>query len=361
MKILLVGEFSGLHNNLKEGLIALGHEVVLASTGDGWKKYPSDINWLPTRFKGRLGYLEYLYKQYKLSKNLKNFDVVQFISNYQIFERRFGLKNICYNNLIKKNKKSFFLAAGADPVIWQSWLETKNPKLSNLIRQTNKYDLDASLVEYLLSPEEKVKTLKLVKKSNGIIPIMYEYAEPYRGFSNLCPTIPIPINCDKIEFIENTVQTKLIIFHGLNRKGAKGTAYVEKAFDILRKKYPNDLELIIAGNMPYNEYMEFIKKVNVIVDQTNSYSVGINGLVALAQGKTILGGAEKCALEELSYESCPVINITPNAQDIVAKIEELLECRNQFLELGKQSRSFVEKYHSHITIAKKYLEVWESN
>jgi hypothetical protein len=28
MKILLLGEFSGLHNNLKDGLIELGHEVV---------------------------------------------------------------------------------------------------------------------------------------------------------------------------------------------------------------------------------------------------------------------------------------------------------------------------------------------
>ena len=360
MKILLVGEFSGFHNNLKEGLVALGHEVVLASTGDGWKKFPSDINWLPIRFKGRLGYLEYLYKQYKLSKNLKGFDVVQFISNYQIFERRLGLNNICYTNLIKNNKKSFFIAAGADPVIWQSWLDTKDYKLSNLVKQTSKYDLDAALVNYFLSPKEKAKTLEFVKKANGIIPIMYEYAEPYRGLSNLCTTIPIPINCNKIEYIENTVQSKLIIFHGLNRKGAKGTAYVEAAFEILKKKYPNDLELVIAGNMPYNEYMEFIKKVNVIVDQTNSYSLGINGLASLAQGKITLGGAEISGQKELGYENCPVINITSNVQDIVTKIEELLEHKHQFSELSKQSRLFVEKYHNHIDIAKKYIEVWES-
>lgn len=38
MRILLLGEFSAFHKNLKEGLVALGHEVVLASHGDGWKK-----------------------------------------------------------------------------------------------------------------------------------------------------------------------------------------------------------------------------------------------------------------------------------------------------------------------------------
>ncbi|MEY2922393.1 MAG: hypothetical protein RL108_1015, partial [Bacteroidota bacterium] len=44
MKILLLGEFSGLHNNLKDGLIDLGHEVVIASAQDGFKKIPVDIN-----------------------------------------------------------------------------------------------------------------------------------------------------------------------------------------------------------------------------------------------------------------------------------------------------------------------------
>ena len=70
MKILLVGEFSRFHNNLKDGLLQLGHEVVLASTGDGWRKLPSDINWTAKKFKGKLGYLEHLYNEYHMSKKL---------------------------------------------------------------------------------------------------------------------------------------------------------------------------------------------------------------------------------------------------------------------------------------------------
>ena len=44
MKILFVGEFSRLHNSLKEGLLALGHEVVLVNNGDGFKNFPADIS-----------------------------------------------------------------------------------------------------------------------------------------------------------------------------------------------------------------------------------------------------------------------------------------------------------------------------
>ena len=43
MRILLVGEYSRLHNSLKEGLQALGHEVTLVSTGDEFKNFPSDV------------------------------------------------------------------------------------------------------------------------------------------------------------------------------------------------------------------------------------------------------------------------------------------------------------------------------
>jgi len=361
MKILLVGEFSGFHKNLRDGLISLGNEVVLASTGDGWKKIPSDINWQPKKFKGRLGYLEFIYRQYKMSKNLRGFDVVQFISPYQTFDTRFGLSKLCYNNLMKNNKKSFFIAAGADPIIWQFWIDKKESKISNLINQTNKFDLDTKLVINLLSPKERYRTIELVKKANGLIPIMYEYAEPYREINNLCPTIPIPINCGNIKLYKNNVNNKITIFHGLNRRGAKGTDYIEKAFKILKKKYPNDLNLIIAGNMPYNEYLEFIKNVNVIIDQTNSYSLGINGLISLAQGKITMGGGEILGANELSYKNSPIINVKPDVTDLVSKIENLIKQKNHFPEMGRKSRDFVEKFHNHIDIAKKYIEVWESN
>ncbi|GGE41928.1 glycosyltransferase [Psychroflexus planctonicus] len=358
MKILLVGEFSGLHNNLKDGLQELGHEVVLASTGDGWKNFPSDFNWSASIFKGKVGHIEHLLKQYKFSKMFKNFDIVQFISSYTIFDNRFGIGKICYKNYIKYNNKSFFVGAGGDPNIWQYWLHENDKLMSNLIDQTNKIDLSSRLVKMLLDPIEAKKTTDLITEANGYIPIMYEYAEPYRCLKNIRKTIPIPINCNKIQYQENKINRKLVVFHGLNRPGAKGTEYVKKAFDILRKKYPNDLELVISGNMKYEDYLKFIKTVNVNVDQTNTYSFGINALNSLASGKVTLGGVEKQSIEELGYDECPALNIKPNAKDIVSKIENLLENKNEIPELGYQSRQFVEKYHNHIQIAKQYLDVW---
>src|SRR5699024_10828118 len=98
MKILLVGEYSRLHNSLKEGLIELGHEVKLIADGDNFKNYPVDLsirpkwtnaNWFSKKMKVGFykltaidlqkveAYLRFLFHK----KKLKGFDVVQFINS----------------------------------------------------------------------------------------------------------------------------------------------------------------------------------------------------------------------------------------------------------------------------------------
>ena len=100
MKILLIGEFSRLHNSLKEGLLTLGHEVILVNNGDGFKNYPADISIRANFFKSKLGniprqiwarifkydlaLLEHGIRFWWISKKLKNFDIVQLINERPI-------------------------------------------------------------------------------------------------------------------------------------------------------------------------------------------------------------------------------------------------------------------------------------
>ncbi|MCB0376438.1 MAG: glycosyltransferase family 1 protein, partial [Sinomicrobium sp.] len=98
MRILLLGEFSRLHNSLKEGLLKAGHSVTLAGAGDDFKGYPADIDMRP-RFFGRNrgpvmlfrkaflklfgidpAALEKGFRFFRLKKNFKGFDVVQLIN-----------------------------------------------------------------------------------------------------------------------------------------------------------------------------------------------------------------------------------------------------------------------------------------
>ncbi|MBK9224430.1 MAG: hypothetical protein IPO23_06900 [Flavobacterium sp.] len=63
MKILLIGEYSRLHNSLKEGLESLNHEVTIVGTGDKFKNFHVDISIAPKIISSNL-VLAYLNKNY---------------------------------------------------------------------------------------------------------------------------------------------------------------------------------------------------------------------------------------------------------------------------------------------------------
>lgn len=356
MKILLLGDYSSLHKNLKDGLMSLGHEVDIASTGDGWKNIPRDIdlkvegNYLSKRIK-------HLINLYQLSNLVKEYDIVQIINPF-IFYNSILPNKFFYNKLINNSKKFFMLAAGDDSYFW---LKGRKTLLYGPFDDYLKYDRGGENSYYMESHRAFSFNQFVANKCDGIIPIMYEYEISYKGHENLLKTIPIPMNIKKIPYVENNPSNKIVVFHGLNRYGFKGTRHVEEAFKVLGEKYPNELELIIDGHMPLNKYLELMEKTNVIIDQTNSYSLGVNGIYAMAMGKVVLGGAEPESLTSLGVKDSPVINIKPNAKSIINAIEYLLKNKDQIKNIGFASRQFVEKNHNYVDIARKYLEIWKYN
>jgi glycosyltransferase involved in cell wall biosynthesis len=358
MRILLLGEFSGVHKNLKEGLEAIGHEVTFASQGDGFKNILGDID---LRITGNVitRRLKYVKQLFHLIELVKGYDIVQLINPFIFYRIKLPNKlNIYFlRKLIQNSKKFFLLAAGSDSFFWKIGRE----KLSyGPFDDFLKYDLNGAK-SYFLESKRAFEFNKFVADScHGIIPVMYEYQISYEGHKNLLKGIPQPINTEKISYQPNVVTDKVVIFHGLTRYGFKGTRYVEEAFKILSEKYGDQVELIINGKMPMEKYLNIMRKANIVIDQTNSYSVGMNGLYAMAMGKVVLGGAEPESLKFLGVDSSPVINIKPSAQDIVEKIEKLLSKKELITELGLRSRKFVEQIHGHIHIAKRFIEVWSS-
>ncbi|OYY26990.1 MAG: glycosyltransferase, partial [Sulfurovum sp. 35-42-20] len=120
----------------------------------------------------------------------------------------------------------------------------------------------------------------------------------------------------------------------------------------------NDLELVIKGNMPLDEYLELMQRTNIVIDQVYSHSCGVNAIYALAMGKIVLGGAEPESLRSLGVDSSPVINIKPSAQSIVDEIEKILAHRSEIESIGYESRQFAENIHGHVKVAKQYLKTW---
>lgn len=356
MRILLFGEYSGLFNCLKDGLMELGCDVFLASNEDGYKNYPSDFNWT-SKFRWRFNAWGNLTNILLNKKKLSGYDIVLLINSRPLGFNPF-FNDTIFDFLVDNNKKVYLCGAGLDAYAFDFWCDNRNSKLYNY---TSNYIKEATLIhkEFPLYHNEKLKKseMRLFNKINGYIPIMFEYAEPFRAFHQLKKSIPIPINLNKFEYKPNKISNKIVFFHGLSRS-CKGGEYIQEAFNILSKKYSNIAEFYCKGGLPFNEYTELIQRVNVVLDQTNSYSLGMNALFSMAQGRVVMGGVENQANIELNYEFNPAFNITSDVCQIVTSIEHIIENRDKLEEIGYKSRLFVEQNHDYITVAKKYLDLW---
>lgn len=353
MKVLLLGEFSALHKNLKEGLVEFGHNVDIASSGDGWKSINGDIN-LGSKRTGFLGIFEKMLNIAKALPKLKNYDVVQFVAPV-IFPRYLGINNLIVNYIFKNNCKVFLVGAGCNEPTTADFFEHrfKYPQFYKEIKKS-----DPNL--WCQTEAGRRYDKWFLSKINGFIPIMYEYAQGFRDthYKKLCPTIPIPMNLKKIFYEDNIILDKLVIFHGLNREGVKGTPLIKQAMDKLQQDYPNDVECIIDGRMPLDEYLLLLRKTNIVIDQVYSVSIGVNGVYNLAMGKVVIGGGEPEFLEEFGLEKSPLIPIQADVDDIYRQLEKLVLRKNDILEMGKASRSFAEEVHNYKKVAQQFVSVW---
>lgn len=359
MKILLLGEFSSLHSNIQEGLQAIGHEVVLASAGDGYRNVSRDIDLSKKENLGIFKNAEQLLRILSSTKNFKDFDVVQLMSPI-VFPIKFGINEKIINKLKENNDKLFLLGAGAS---------MQNTIIANFFQNDYKYPdfykyIKSEQLKQLWSQTEKGRLYNdwLHNKIEGYIPIMYEYAQGYRNVKHkkLRQTIPIPVNLDKINYVGNRIKNKIVIFHAISRAD-KGTHLISEALEKIQAKYPNDVEVLLRGNLPLNEYLKLLDKTNVVIDQTFAVSYGVNAIYNLAKGKIVMGGGEDECLKEFGVIESPLIPILPDVNDIVIQLEALIAEKNIFEQKGFESRQFAEKMHDSKKVAQQYIETWNKN
>ncbi len=344
---------------MRDGLIELGIDALVSSTTSGWRKHSVDISHSSEYKNWVFNKIDLYSKPFRLLNRFKGYDVIQFI-DYSVFVKRFGINDYVVRKLIKKNKKSFVLNTGCDTLINQYYANIKNKICISCL------ELDQKREKCSLTKKSEVKRLeKLLPLYNGVIPTSYEYSESYiqaKVANKVLPALPTPINLEHIKFAENKVKNKIVIFHGINRVGFKGTHIIKPALEIIEKKYPNKVKIIINDRMPYKQYIEAVKVTNIVIDQTFNAGLSMNALISMAMGKVVFCGDVSKTLDLYNIkEKSPTISIKPSIKDIVDKISYLIDQDIEIKFLGYTSREFVKKYFDHVTVAKQYLKVWNQN
>lgn len=380
MKVLLVGEYSRLHNSLKEGLQELKNEVFLAGMQDSFKNFSTDFNYdakttlkpifkVPNKifklfFKKKLLVLERGIRFYLALPKFKSYDVVQLINETPI-QTFPWLEKLILKKLIQQNKKVFLLSCGADYV---SVKFAEEGKFRYSIFDI--FSKDETLKKYFnhslhyLKPEFKEISDFLYQNINGVIASDFDYVLPLQNNPKFIGLIPNPINIDKLKVENLVIEDKIIIFLGINRNAylKKGIPYFEKALEIIQKKYPTLVEIIITEDLPYSEYINIYNRCHILLDQIYGYDQGYNALEAMGKGKVVFTGAEIEFLEYYNLQENEVaINTLPDVDYLVEKLSYLIETPHKIKEISENAKSFINREHHHIKIAQKYLNTWNSH
>lgn len=381
MRILLVGEYSRLHNSLKEGLQSLGHTVLLVGTGDDFKNFPVDINIQSRyfesgllRFVKRVSYklfridvcgLERGIRFLKAIRKEAPFDVVQLINERSI-EAGTSFEMFLIKRLRKKHKKLFLLCCGTDYITVQFAYQKKlkysffTPYFEGLTKGQMAYTY---LLNYLKSPQKRLHDF-LYKKINGVIASDMDYHLALKEHKSYLGLIPNPVNTDKIAFQPLEIKGKIHIFHGINSSNfyKKGNYIFEKALQVIKQKHGDKVDINTTRDLPYQEYVKANAACHILLDQVFSYDQGYNALENMARGKVVVTGAETEFLEHYGLQKNHIcINALPDVSSIVEELDALISDPKRIVTMGSNARKFIEETHHYQEIATAYVNCWNAN
>lgn len=363
MKILIIGEFSGFAKHLKNGFNQLGHEVSIVHTGDGFKGFKADDNdilySLPhniTVGSFELKWSNFFFRQKKNNEiiaklNKKgDFDIIVIICDSFITNSIFkvGVSLGYVKKQVQKGAKVILTSCGGDAAYLKYLPEEKFFDIA----------FPNGIPDYINSK----KLCELLKFTSVIIPTAYDYYYTMNRFldRNFCGKVsmtyvPLPITIMPVT-ITSCKNRKIVIFHGVIRPIRKGTPFFKEALRRIQSEFPNQVEIIIGGNMPYDKYIEVFNRMDILLDQTNGYGTGINANLGLMNGKVVFSGNEPEEENLRGYPS-PVINAIPNSDDIYEKLKQLIIHPTEIDRIKNESREYALKYLDSKKIASLYFKL----
>lgn len=361
MRILLLGEYSNVHATLAKGLRELGHEVTVVSNGDFWKNYPRDIDL--SRSYTKLGGLVYWLRLLRLLPKLRGYDVVQLI-NPMFLELKAARIMPIYRYLRRHNKRVFLGAFGMD-YYWVSTCCNERPLRYSDFNIGNELRTNADALQerrdWLGTDKQRLNEL-IANDCDGIITGLYEYQVCYEPkFPDKTQFIPFPIVVGERPAISPTPPERLRLFIGINRTRSeyKGTDIMLRAAQDVQATYPDKIELRIAENIPFEQYVELMNGSDAILDQLYSYTPSMNPLEAMTKGIICIGGGEPENYAILGEEELrPIVNVQPTYESVRHELEQLVLHLERVPQLREESWLYVKRHHDYLKVARQYEQFY---
>lgn len=365
MKILLIGDCSGVHSTLADGLRTLGHEVCVASDGGGWRNFPRDIS-ITRNSDSKWGGILCMLKAYFNLPRFRGYDIVQ-VTHCPFLHIRSERTIPFFRFLRKNNKKVFMGAFGTDHYYVKTCLETDTYRYSDY--KVGKRSLDfpmnkADIAECMYGGTVAANK-EIANDCDGIIACLWEYFVAYQpDFPDKTTFIPLPFDVNSISGQHvREIPKKIKFFVGIQSERAqiKGMDVMYPVLKKVHNKYPDLCEIVEVTNLPYAEYQKRMDHSDVLIDQLYSYTPAMNAILAMSKGLIVVSGGEPENYEILKEtELRPIINAIPDADELFKQFESLVLNKCNIPQLSAQSIEYVKRHHDHIKVAQQYLDFWLS-
>jgi len=375
MKILLIGEYSGVHTELGKALKKMGHEVKTISDGDAYKNFPADIlvrcpdskrkNKFNSFFQlfllysGLKGICTFFLIWNSIKREMTGYDVVQLVNPVAL--SGFGsIVNLYLLRYLRRNNSKIFLCAIGDDyhvAIYMKQRYLKNIHLKDLAEK-------AYSLKYIYGLFYKKLNSYAIDISTKVIPGLYGYKMSYIWCDKCTNLMPFPIEQDKIgSSINIHPNEKIIIFHGWQKgkESRKGNDIFDRAAKRVFKEFPDKVEYLIVQGVPFEEYIKLYSSSHIFFDQCYGTDKGVNGLLGMAAGKVVFSGFKKEALESYPYYDGTKeigIHAKPDEEYLYNCLIALIENPQRIETISKNAIEFVMKNHLSDIVAEKYLQIW---
>jgi len=389
MKILLIGEYSGVHTELSKALKNLGHDVKTISDGDGYKSFPTDIlvqNLYPNNknilnriyqlfleYSGLAGICRFLRIWKSIKREMLGYDVVQLINPIAL--TGFGsIVNLYLLSYLKRKNSKIFLDAVGDDYYWVKYLKqyrAKDTNLKNIYREKHftkthlkDFDRESYSLKYMYGLFYKKLNNYAIDISTKVIPGLYDYQMAYQWCGKSTNIVPFSIAQDKVgSSINMNPNEKMVIFNGWQKgkEANKGNDIFDRAARRVLHEFPDKVEYVIVQNVPFEEYIKLYSSAHIFFDQCFSQDKGVNGLLGMAAGKVVFSGLGVKTLESYPYYDATKeygIDAMPDEEDIYKNLIALIENPKRIETISKNAIEFVMKNHLSDTVAKRYIQIW---
>jgi len=333
MRVVVVGEYSGVGVGLKHGFNRLGIECDHIRNSDGYKGIGGS--------KANSVLVDHILMSLDaLRRSLKyRYDLAIFLSPF-VFNRPLFINRQLNELITDSSNKSVLLCCTSDSVWWNDWPEEyiRSPRIGAL--------LDRGFVAHAFSGQKYYDyNVSFARSMDGVFTLGACYSVAYLNTEFNTTHIHYPVILPEIETIRKSVD----FYHGITRPGMKGSRVIQKLFTEIEQKYPG-CEFRVTNRIPFREYESILDRTVVYFDQAYSYGPAMSALYALCRVPLVATGVQTAPGYEKYLEDCPCKDVLDNLNSL-----ESFLCVGDHRKMVKDNRDFVDWYHNPVKVVKSIL------